>query len=119
MIWGIPIQLLIAYALYRAIEYFMIKWHQAMNADQPSLEIGQWRLARSVFLLLARIAGWVVFALVLYVHDWAFLIKMALIAFPLSLVLQMVLLPFAAFLGPLGFILLPATMVVVVRTLLS
>ncbi len=90
MILGVPIGLVVVYAIYRANEYYMLRRLRAMTAAPPWAFSRKGQLILSSFLFPARIFGW---AFLLYFAvrvGWLPAVLLIVIAFPLSLIVQSV-----------------------------
>lgn len=103
MVSGVPVSLVVVYALFRMFEYFALKNYQAVAAE--GMHAGN-RTALSVFgvvLLPARFGGWALLIWLAVKIGILHTIGLVVLAFLLSLVLQMTLgMLLMAILGPLA-----------------
>jgi hypothetical protein len=114
MVLGVPIALIMVYALFRVVEYFMLKLQQAWMAEGPAFRTGL-RLAFILVLLPARVFGWGFLIYFAFRVGIVPAIALLSIAFPSSLLLQVAPVfvlrvspqQVITIVGILGFVLLP------------
>jgi hypothetical protein len=98
MIIGVPISLIVVYALYRLVEYFAgVRQRQLMAEQQPLDEFRAVgvpyrgpRMALAILLGPARVFGWGFLLYYGWRDGWIEPVKLAAVAFPVSLVMQSV-----------------------------
>ncbi len=117
MVLGVPVSLILVYALFRMNEYYMLKLHQGYMSGGPASTRPQ--LVFGSVLLIARVFGWAFLLYFAYRNGWLEAVKLLAIAFPLSLAMQWaVLVPLVRFggldntgvfdiMGRVGFFVLP------------
>lgn len=92
MIFGVSLSLIGVYAIYRMNEYYMIRQFRSMSTAPPGTYVFSrtGRVILSLFLLPARLFGWVFLVYFGFRHGWLRPVVLIAVAFPLSLLLQMV-----------------------------
>lgn len=88
MIFGVPVALILAYALFRVFEHHGLKIQQAVYGSGPRPETNGPLLFLGAILLPARIFGWAIFIWYGLVVSWWAPLKLLVIAYPISLVFQ-------------------------------
>lgn len=87
---GVPISLVVVYAVYRANEYYMLRRLRAIAAAPPGVFPRKGQLILSSFLFPARVFGWVFLLYYAFRDGWLAALILLAIAFPLSLIIQLI-----------------------------
>jgi hypothetical protein len=118
-----PWLLVLAYALFRVFEYYSLKNYQEMYQERQMFGPGMHRGPLSVMgavLLPARIAGWGILIWVAMKLGLLPTLVVVVVAFLLSLVLQVTLAPVLwSTIGPVGFLAAVPIMVGVIALILA
>jgi hypothetical protein len=88
MLLGVPVALILAYALFRAFEHYGLKIQQAVYGSGPRPETNGQLLFLGAILLPARAFGLAVFVWYGLVANWWAPLKLLVIGFPISLAFQ-------------------------------
>jgi hypothetical protein len=106
MLWGVPISLVVAYALFRMFEYYSLK---EVRERYQSLRFPSQLIVRnpltayyafSFVLLPARVFGWGLLLFYGWRAGWLQPVKLIVMAFPLSLLFQALYVSVMGFMTP-------------------